>query len=140
MAHTIGREFASGENAVLSFSTYLTVSQALPYRNESDDALHKVVGGLMLAGLALASLIEAVVRGIIAGIGALVSLCLPEDQKKIKDFLFTHFTFGALISAENFLNCIGASIENVRSEKVVYDEIAPCMNGWNQKIQDSYFN
>src|ERR1700722_13203049 len=134
-SHTIGTTFDGSIMFIVSFSTSITVMDAVPYRNEpayrnkpvAVDTEHKVLGGLAFASLAILSLIEAVVRAILAIPAVLIVLCTPKSD--LKDRISELLIVGALFSAENSINCLVAFVANFYIEKFKYDDIVPdCIN------------
>src|ERR1700722_2554353 len=132
-ANTAGNIFQYSLTMRSSLSTYLTVGELIPFRNESDTfcqtLCHRFVGELCLAGLAIISLIEAVVRTIFAIPAALIYCCITDSRK-----LMFWTAYGALFSTENFFNCLVALVANICQQKLVYDELIPCFVSLNEAL------
>jgi hypothetical protein len=128
-ANTAGNIFQYSPSMRSSLSTYLTVGEFIPFRNEPDTICHRIFGELCLAGLAIISLIEAVARTIFAIPATLISCCLADSRK-----LMFWSAYGALFSAENFFNCLVALVANICLQQLVYDDLIPCFVGLNEAL------
>lgn len=116
------------QTAAISLSTHLTINRALPLCCYTNSWLDKVMGSLSLVVLTLASVIEALVRTILAPLALLLAQIVDENMQ-VKLVAWT--AIGALLSAENACNCIVALIETVRGNVFTYDTLIPCFEELN---------
>ncbi len=131
---SIGREFKNDicANLMYSASTALAVGGAVPYRNTANDTLHMVFGSLFFAGLAILSLIETVARAILCIPFVPLSYCVQCVHEGFSDLLFGASAYGTLVTAENFVCCIVATVKSFTTDKMKYDQLVPCITEWNK--------
>jgi hypothetical protein len=118
---------------VLSFALPLAVS-VVALRNGPEGAkmtdlergVRLVFGELSFAALAVASLIETLVRGIFLIPGLILGSINPHDLEEYTPQIVQAIVFGPIACATNAIVCLAALVENIRQNKLVYDEIYPC--------------
>lgn len=137
---TLGSEFNQWQRCDVSACTFATI-QNTHFRNgegrevmgDVESVARKIVGGLGYAGLLVASIIETIARGLIFiptyfyCIFALDRENKPADADRA-EYLTNLSMTGAIISAENAINCALAIVHSIRShdKKINYDELAGC--------------
>lgn len=118
---------------VLSLTLPLTVD-LIDVRNGSEgmqmngveSVMRKIFGELCFAALAVASLIEMVVRGIFFIPGLIIGALNPTELEEYTPKIVAATVYGPIACAANAIVSLAALIENFRQHKLVYDEIYPC--------------
>ena len=118
---------------VLSLTLPLTVS-VVALRNGVEGAkmtdlekgVRLVFGELCFAALAVASLIETLVRGIFLIPGLILGSINPTELEEYTPQIVQATVYGPIACATNAIVCLAALVENIRQTKLAYDEIYPC--------------
>jgi hypothetical protein len=93
---------------------------------------------LLFAALIVASLVEAIVRGIFSPLACLAKcccLCMEEKNAEACEVqVYGHTLVGSLISLENAVNATSALFSNIFCHAMNYDALAPCFACINSDV------
>lgn len=109
--------------------------QPTPLKERTVDWTHRMLASAALVGIGLLSIIESVVRLILAVVvfpAFAITLALAiKPASQATGELYFNLASGAVASFENFLNCMVGSVKSFSSQNVDYDELIPCMADFN---------
>jgi hypothetical protein len=97
----------------------------------------KVFGELCYIALFVASIVEAIVRAVLAIPAMAIAYLLPQSYVETKTYLLAYTFVGAVMSGFNAVISAAAIGQNIlHPERMSYDEIAPCVDQYFQAFSN----